>query len=168
MGGKEVARTVPTFQARADWGYLLRQLGSGDGMAPRDKKFSIPPCCRQIEGMCGWDAWEGATTDSRPQGGGQRQKSQFGSHQMQWESKDATHYTKKKKNLIKQPLQRQKIFCHLHGLYYTEVFFGAELMLPLSTLASCNFTPSGTHTKQAQCPPKSRVVTYAKRSRPCR
>lgn len=36
-----------------------------------------------------------------------------------WESTDATCYTKK---LTMGPLQRQKLFYHLHGLYYAQVF----------------------------------------------
>jgi len=32
---------VPTFQAKAEWGYLLLLLWSHDGSAPGDEEFSI-------------------------------------------------------------------------------------------------------------------------------
>lgn len=44
------------------------------------------------QGMNGEEAWKGERTDSRREGGGQRKSSLLGSHQMQWESTDATSY----------------------------------------------------------------------------
>lgn len=57
------------------------------------------------QGMNGEEAWKDKRTDSRHEGGGQRKSSLFGSHQMQWESTDATSYIIK---LIKGLSQRQK------------------------------------------------------------
>lgn len=44
------------------------------------------------QGMKGEEGWKGQRTDPRHDGGGQRRSSLFGSHQMQWESTDATSY----------------------------------------------------------------------------
>lgn len=87
------ARTLPTIQARAEGGSFIVTAQEWGWQGSWRWGVQYCPMLQTDQGMNGEEAWKGERRDSRHEGGGQRKSSLLRSHQMQWESTDATSYT---------------------------------------------------------------------------
>lgn len=127
---------------------------------PETRSSAFPRAAdKPNQGMHGQNAWESERTDSGREGGGQRQRSPSGSHQMQWKSTDATCYTTE---IDKWTLQRQrKRFAICPGCRHRSVLWCLTDAAPNHS-GLLQLLTSGTGTHQVQCPSKSRAVSHAK------